>query len=218
MRDRFSLRPAGWSVVKYKMHLLLEHKTVFCFCSFVRPAFCKCRFFFSPLFSFRLLAALYMTRSPCWVTSVSTHWRHASNTASWGARSWPPSSWGRGTAWGPLSAWELVQSSSLHLNKCCLWNFNVHNKEFWWISTWMLLRSAENRRLFDCCVCWHWIYFSPLSFSGNRCVKGEELSLKGDTVNDCHAEIISRRGFVRYTYTILCPRHTLFSPQTFSFW
>lgn len=33
--------------------------------------------------------------------------------------------------------------------------------------------------------------------SGNRCVKGEELSLKGETVNDCHAEIISRRGFVR---------------------
>lgn len=36
---------------------------------------------------------------------------------------------------------------------------------------------------------------------GNRCVKGEELSLKGDTVNDCHAEIISRRGFIRYHFT-----------------
>lgn len=36
------------------------------------------------------------------------------------------------------------------------------------------------------------------SLPGNRCVKGEELSLKGDTVNDCHAEIISRRGFLRY--------------------
>uniref|UniRef100_A0A8C8B0S0 Adenosine deaminase RNA specific n=1 Tax=Otus sunia TaxID=257818 RepID=A0A8C8B0S0_9STRI len=33
--------------------------------------------------------------------------------------------------------------------------------------------------------------------TGNRCVRGEELSLKGETVNDCHAEIISRRGFVR---------------------
>lgn len=32
---------------------------------------------------------------------------------------------------------------------------------------------------------------------GNRCVKGDSLSLKGETVNDCHAEIISRRGFVR---------------------
>ncbi|XP_016387644.1 double-stranded RNA-specific adenosine deaminase-like [Sinocyclocheilus rhinocerous] len=34
--------------------------------------------------------------------------------------------------------------------------------------------------------------------TGNRCVKGEELSLRGDTINDCHAEIISRRGFIRY--------------------
>lgn len=41
------------------------------------------------------------------------------------------------------------------------------------------------------------------SLPGNRCVKGEELSLKGDTVNDCHAEIISRRGFVRYSYMSL---------------
>ncbi|XP_062321968.1 double-stranded RNA-specific adenosine deaminase isoform X2 [Osmerus eperlanus] len=39
--------------------------------------------------------------------------------------------------------------------------------------------------------------------TGNRCVKGEELSLKGDTVNDCHAEIISRRGFVRFLYNEL---------------
>lgn len=42
-----------------------------------------------------------------------------------------------------------------------------------------------------CCNC----CLSPV---GNRCVKGEELSLRGDTVNDCHAEIISRRGFIRY--------------------
>ncbi|AWO96561.1 putative double-stranded RNA-specific adenosine deaminase [Scophthalmus maximus] len=39
--------------------------------------------------------------------------------------------------------------------------------------------------------------------TGNRCVKGEELSLKGDTVNDCHAEIISRRGFLRFLYSEL---------------
>ncbi|NXR69113.1 DSRAD deaminase, partial [Rhadina sibilatrix] len=39
--------------------------------------------------------------------------------------------------------------------------------------------------------------------TGSRCVKGEELSLKGETVNDCHAEIISRRGFVRFLYSEL---------------
>ncbi|KAM9214685.1 double-stranded RNA-specific adenosine deaminase isoform 3-T3 [Leptosomus discolor] len=39
--------------------------------------------------------------------------------------------------------------------------------------------------------------------TGNRCVKGEELSLKGETVNDCHAEIIARRGFMRFLYSEL---------------
>ncbi|KAM4690857.1 double-stranded RNA-specific adenosine deaminase [Rhinophrynus dorsalis] len=39
--------------------------------------------------------------------------------------------------------------------------------------------------------------------TGNRCVKGEELSLRGETVNDCHAEIISRRGFIRFLYSQL---------------
>ncbi|KAE8588794.1 hypothetical protein XENTR_v10022744 [Xenopus tropicalis] len=39
--------------------------------------------------------------------------------------------------------------------------------------------------------------------TGNRCVKGEELSLRGETVNDCHAEIVSRRGFIRFLYSQL---------------
>ncbi|XP_078526353.1 double-stranded RNA-specific adenosine deaminase isoform X2 [Lissotriton helveticus] len=39
--------------------------------------------------------------------------------------------------------------------------------------------------------------------TGNRCVKGEELSLKGETVNDCHAEVISRRGFIRFLFSEL---------------
>ncbi|XP_034553342.1 double-stranded RNA-specific adenosine deaminase [Notolabrus celidotus] len=43
--------------------------------------------------------------------------------------------------------------------------------------------------------------------TGNRCVKGEELSLKGETVNDCHAEIISRRGFIRFLYSELLKHH-----------
>ncbi|XP_061426745.1 double-stranded RNA-specific adenosine deaminase-like [Lethenteron reissneri] len=36
--------------------------------------------------------------------------------------------------------------------------------------------------------------------TGNRCVKGEELSLSGETVNDSHAEVITRRGFMRFLY------------------
>uniref|UniRef100_A0AAY4AM15 Double-stranded RNA-specific adenosine deaminase n=1 Tax=Denticeps clupeoides TaxID=299321 RepID=A0AAY4AM15_9TELE len=44
--------------------------------------------------------------------------------------------------------------------------------------------------------------------TGNRCVKGEELSLKGDTVNDCHAEIISRRGFIRFLYSELLKHYS----------
>ncbi|XP_018087389.1 adenosine deaminase, RNA-specific S homeolog isoform X1 [Xenopus laevis] len=39
--------------------------------------------------------------------------------------------------------------------------------------------------------------------TGNRCVKGEELSLSGETVNDCHAEVVSRRGFIRFLYSQL---------------
>ncbi|XP_063173313.1 double-stranded RNA-specific adenosine deaminase [Candoia aspera] len=54
--------------------------------------------------------------------------------------------------------------------------------------------------------------------TGNRCVKGEELSLKGETVNDCHAEIISRRGFIRFLYSELmkfdpsAPEDSIFQP------
>ncbi|XP_055979632.1 double-stranded RNA-specific adenosine deaminase [Sorex fumeus] len=46
--------------------------------------------------------------------------------------------------------------------------------------------------------------------TGNRCVKGDALSLKGETVNDCHAEIISRRGFIRFLYSELMK----YNPQT----
>ncbi|XP_053133313.1 double-stranded RNA-specific adenosine deaminase [Hemicordylus capensis] len=54
--------------------------------------------------------------------------------------------------------------------------------------------------------------------TGNRCVKGEELSLKGETVNDCHAEIIARRGFIRFLYNELtkydpsAPDDSIFQP------
>ncbi|XP_048728595.2 uncharacterized protein LOC125646393 [Ostrea edulis] len=36
--------------------------------------------------------------------------------------------------------------------------------------------------------------------TGNRCITGPQLSLEGNTVNDSHAEIITRRGFIRFMY------------------
>jgi len=36
--------------------------------------------------------------------------------------------------------------------------------------------------------------------TGNRCIVGTRMSLEGLTVNDCHAEVISRRGFLRFLY------------------
>ncbi|XP_060559029.1 uncharacterized protein LOC132719290 isoform X2 [Ruditapes philippinarum] len=36
--------------------------------------------------------------------------------------------------------------------------------------------------------------------TGNRCITGQQLSLQGNTVNDSHAEIITRRGFLRFLY------------------
>nr|QOJ54019.1 double-stranded RNA adenosine deaminase [Perionyx excavatus] len=35
---------------------------------------------------------------------------------------------------------------------------------------------------------------------GNRCITGTFMSLEGQTVNDSHAEIITRRGFIRFLY------------------
>uniref|UniRef100_A0A8C4Q2G3 Double-stranded RNA-specific adenosine deaminase n=1 Tax=Eptatretus burgeri TaxID=7764 RepID=A0A8C4Q2G3_EPTBU len=39
--------------------------------------------------------------------------------------------------------------------------------------------------------------------TGNRCVKGDELSLNGQTINDCHAEVIAKRGLQRFFYKCL---------------
>ncbi|XP_030849188.1 double-stranded RNA-specific adenosine deaminase-like [Strongylocentrotus purpuratus] len=39
--------------------------------------------------------------------------------------------------------------------------------------------------------------------TGNRCVTGDKLSMEGRTVNDSHAEIITRRAFLRYLYNQL---------------
>lgn len=54
--------------------------------------------------------------------------------------------------------------------------------------------------------------------TGNRCITGPQLSLEGNTVNDSHAEIITRRGFIRFIYKQLqaykpgAP-HRLFEPS-----
>ncbi|XP_071955833.1 double-stranded RNA-specific adenosine deaminase-like [Antedon mediterranea] len=39
--------------------------------------------------------------------------------------------------------------------------------------------------------------------TGNRCVTGDMLSMEGLTVNDSHAEIITRRAFIRFLYNEL---------------
>jgi len=36
--------------------------------------------------------------------------------------------------------------------------------------------------------------------SGNRCIGGTGLCMKGQVVHDCHAEVIARRGLCRYLY------------------
>ena len=64
--------------------------------------------------------------------------------------------------------------------------------------------------------------FALNAFPGNRCVKGDSLSLKGETVNDCHAEIISRRGFIRWARSqgvgaLTPPHRQVLSPAVSAF-
>lgn len=43
--------------------------------------------------------------------------------------------------------------------------------------------------------------FQMVSFaSGTRCIAGDKITQKGDAVNDSHAEVVARRGLVRYLY------------------
>ena len=36
--------------------------------------------------------------------------------------------------------------------------------------------------------------------TGTKCIRGCHLNQHGDAVNDCHAEVVARRAFVKYLY------------------
>ena len=53
--------------------------------------------------------------------------------------------------------------------------------------------------------------------TGTKSISGSQLSLEGETVNDCHAEILARRGLVSFLYDQLenysiHPEESIFEP------
>lgn len=53
--------------------------------------------------------------------------------------------------------------------------------------------------------------------TGSKCINGGHLSLDGEAVNDCHAEVLARRGLLSFLYTQLeeytaNPADSIFEP------
>eukprot|EP00656_Telonema_subtile_P043049 TRINITY_DN49326_c0_g1_i1.p1 TRINITY_DN49326_c0_g1~~TRINITY_DN49326_c0_g1_i1.p1 ORF type:complete len:103 (-),score=19.17 TRINITY_DN49326_c0_g1_i1:12-320(-) len=49
--------------------------------------------------------------------------------------------------------------------------------------------------------------------TGTKCLSAELMSLTGDALNDSHAEVVARRGFMRYLILQLCLLYTSPSPR-----
>ncbi|XP_052894523.1 tRNA-specific adenosine deaminase 1 [Anopheles moucheti] len=68
------------------------------------------------------------------------------------------------------------------------------NETFEWtiLSAIVLVRSKGSTETDEICV--------VALGTGTKCLAGDELSSRGDRVNDSHAEVLARRAFLRYLY------------------
>lgn len=54
--------------------------------------------------------------------------------------------------------------------------------------------------------------------TGSKCISGGQLSMEGEALNDCHAEVLARRGLVSFLYDQLnsynaIPTESIFEPS-----
>ncbi|CAG2173809.1 unnamed protein product, partial [Oppiella nova] len=76
------------------------------------------------------------------------------------------------------------------MTKCSeIWDKLVELKK-WTVLSAIVLTDETNAEFVDV-IC---------MTSGTKCVKGDSLSMNGSALNDCHAEVLSRRAFVSYIY------------------